>query len=247
MTSPTRLPAQTAVVTGASRGIGRAVALRLAAKGARVVLGARSISAVEEVAGEIRSAGGEAIAVEVDVTSQRDNERLARMAAETFGSLDVLVANAGVESSDTILRSDPAEWINTINTNLVGSYLSARAALPAMKEQQSGQILFVGSGVGHSRVLGRSAYGASKSGVSYLSAVLAQEVWRYGVSVNEVIPGPVATDMTSSRWSLGEAPPELPSERVKSVEEVAAFVETILHLGTTGPTGQVFSLARRPL
>jgi 3-oxoacyl-[acyl-carrier protein] reductase len=83
--------------------------------------------------------------------------------------------------------------------------------------------------------------------VRYLTATLAQEVWRHGISVNELVPGPVATDMTSGRWTLGEVPEGLPSERVKSVDEVATFVEQVLALGPEGPTGQVFSLARRPL
>lgn len=238
---------QTVIITGASRGIGRACGVALAAAGARVVLGARTLTGVEAVAQEIRATGQEAVAVQVDVTSQADNERLAAAALEAFGSIDVLIANAGIESSATILRAEPAEWIDTITTNLVGSFLGARAVLPAMKEQGSGQVLFIGSGVGHSRTPGRSAYGASKAGISYLSSVLAQEVWRHGINVNEIIPGPVATAMTEARWSLGETPEHLPSERVKPPEAVADLVRMVLALGPDGPTGQVFSLARRPL
>lgn len=239
--------AKTVIITGASRGIGSACARTMAAAGAHVVLAARSFDAVDALARELRAAGHEALAVNTDVTSPDDNETLAQAALAAFGSIDVLIANAGIESSATVLKSAPAEWIDTITTNLVGSYLGARAVLPAMKEQGRGQLLFIGSGVGHAKTFGRSAYGSSKAGVSYLSAVLATEVWRYGISVNEIVPGPVATAMTENRWSLGEAPEQLPSERVKSPTEVADLVHTVLALGPNGPTGQVFSLARRPL
>ncbi|MCD9153137.1 SDR family NAD(P)-dependent oxidoreductase [Aeromicrobium duanguangcaii] len=247
MTATPELNGQCIVVTGASRGIGRAISLTLAAAGAHVVLGARSEPAAQTVANEIESHGGRAVAVRADITSQVDTEQLAAAAVEAFGRIDVLVANAGMESSATLMKSDPSEWIATVTTNLVGSYLSARAVLPQMKEQGSGQVLFVGSGMGHSKAFGRSAYGASKAGLSHLAGVLSQEMWRYGINVNELVPGPVATDMTRGRWTLGEVPAELPSERVKPAVEVAEFVRSILCLGAGGPTGQVFSLARRPL
>lgn len=245
MKSP--LDGKTVVVTGASRGIGRATALNLAGAGAAVVLAARSEDSLNPLVQDIQSAGGKAHAVRVDVTSQMQTEAMAAAAVDSFGGIDVLIANAGIESSATVMRSEPSEWINTITTNLVGGYLSARAVLPIMKERGCGQILFLGSGMGHVKAFGRSAYGASKAGLSHLAGTLSQEVWRYGVSVNELIPGPVATDMTSGRWQLGEAPREIPSERVKSAQEIAEFVRTLLELGPDGPTGQVFSLARRPL
>lgn len=235
------------VVTGAGRGIGRAIALDLSAAGASVVLTGRSPTSLHEVADEIEAGGGHALSLRVDVTSRSDTEQMARETVQTFGRIDVLVANAGVESSATVMKSDPDEWVDTITTNMVGSYLSARAVLPTMKGQGSGQIVFLGSGMGHTKAIGRSAYAASKAGVSQLSGILSQEVWRDGISVNEIVPGPVATDMTSSRWGLGEAPAEIPSERVKPAKDVAVFVRTILQLGPQGPTGQVFSLARRPL
>ena len=235
----------TAIVTGASRGIGQAVAEMLAAEGARVVLGARSVEALDSVVGRIRAAGGQAVACEVDITCQEHTERLARTAVEAFGGIDIVVANAGRESSALLRKSDPAEWIDTVTTNVIGSYLTVHAALPHMRKH-GGQVMFTGSGMGHEKALGRSAYGASKAAVSHLAGILALESWKDNISVNELVPGPVFTDMTSSRWQLGEVPAQLPSERVKPAAEVADFVRSILELGPTGPTGQVFSLARRP-
>lgn len=240
-------PGTVVVLTGASRGIGRALATRLAGVGARLVLGARDTQAIESLVSELRSDGHEAIAVSCDVTSPEDNERLASAALDEFGQIDVMIANAGIEMSRTVLKSDIDEWTQVINTNLVGTFLTTKAVLPAMKGQQRGQIVFLGSGVGHSPTIGRSAYGASKAAISHLARTLAEEVWRYGIAVNEFIPGPVETAMTAERFSVGEQIDALPSERVKSPDEAAAFVETLLRLGPDGPTGQVFSLARRPL
>lgn len=240
------LEGRTALVTGASRGIGRSIAEMLAGAGANIVLAARSIGALDVIAGDIRKRGGTAIACEVDVTSPSDTERLAHTAAHAFGRIDIVIVNAGRESSALLRKSDPAQWIETITTNVVGSYLTARAALSHMRDGPGGQILFIGSGMGHEKAPGRSAYGASKAAVSHLAGILALESWRDGIAVNELVPGPVFTDMTSGRWQLDEVPAELPSERVKSPEEVAEYVRTVLELGPAGPTGQVFSLARRP-
>lgn len=240
-------PGSVAVLTGASRGIGRALAQRLSRAGVRVVLGARDTGAVESLAADLRRDGHDAVAVRCDVTSPDDNEALARAALDAHGRIDVLVANAGVEMSRTVLKSDVTEWVDVIRTNLVGTFLTTRAVLPAMREQQCGQIVYVGSGVGHSPIAGRSAYGASKAGVSHLAKTVAEEVWRHGIAVNEFVPGPVETSMTAGRFRVGETIEVLPSERVKTPDEAAEFVETILRLGPDGPTGQVFSLARRPL
>ncbi len=247
MTEDKAVEGQVAIVTGASRGIGRACAEAFARVGMRVVLAARSVDAVEQLAATLRDEGHEALAVGCDVDDREACERLAAATVEAFGGVDVLIANAGVETSRTVVRSDPDEWIGTVWTNTIGAYLTARPVVRAMKEAGGGQILFIGSGAGHSIVPGMSAYGASKAAVSYLSAALSQEVWRSGISVNEVVPGPVMTEMTRDLFEAGKAPEHLPSERVKEPEEVASFVLDVLRLGPQGPTGQVFSLARRPL
>lgn len=241
-----QLNGRTAVITGGNRGIGRATAEKLARSGVRVVLGGRDIDSLDEVTNGIRRDGGTAVAVKIDVTEQSDTEELARTAVNEFGGIDVVIANAGRELSSTVMKSDPRDWIDTIDTNVTGTFLTVHAALPHMVET-GGQILVIGSGMGHQKVYGRSAYSASKAGVSHLAGILALEVWRYGISVNEVVPGPTHTEMTNSRWKLGEVPAEIPSERVKPASDVADYVHSLLTLGPDGPTGQIFSLARRPL
>jgi len=233
------------IVTGASRGIGRACVVALAEAGARVTAVARSEEQLECLADSL--AGSDVRAVVADVGVPEDNERMVAETLDSFGRVDVAIANAGIETSARVAASDPQEWIATLTTNAVGSYLTARAVLPPMRDNGGGQILFVGSGVGHTPAFGLSAYGASKAAVSHLSATLAQEVWRWGIDVNELVPGPVATDMTQGRFEVGQPPEHLPSERVKAPEAVASFVVDLLRLGPGGPTGQVFSLARRPL
>lgn len=243
-----KLSHKVAVVTGGGRGIGRAIALAFAREGADLCVIARTQSQVETVAGEVRAMGRCAAAVAADVTDPAQVERIAAQVKETFGRVDVLVNNAGggIERR-AVLESDPGLWVKDVTVNLVGAYLVARALLPLMIDAGGGRIINVGSGMGHQAGAGQSAYRAGKAGLWMLTRCLAEEVWQYGIDVNELIPGPVATSATQGRMQAGGPPPFAPSERVKTSEEVAPLAVHLAAQPPGGPTAQSFSLARRPL
>ena len=237
-----------AVVTGGGRGIGRAIALAFAREGADLCGVARTSAQVESVSEEVRSLGRRALAIVADVTDPAQVERMAAQVKETFGRVDVLVNNAGggIERR-AVLESDPGLWVKDVTVNLVGAYLVTRALLPLMIGAGGGKILNVGSGMGRQAGAGQSAYRAGKAGLWMLTRCLAEEVWSYGIDVNELIPGPVATSATQGRMQAGGPLPFAPSERVKTPEEVAPLAVHLAAYPPGGPTAQSFSLARRPL
>ena len=191
-----KLEGQVAVITGAGRGIGRAIALAYAREGAKLVLAARSEPELEETVSAASEAGAEAIAVRTDVTSQIGTERLARRAVERFGRIDVLVNNAGTSGPVGPLQSnDIDEWVDTINVNLTGTFLVCRAIVPVMLDQGGGRIINL-SGAGVVNAWSNmSAYCSSKAAVVRLTEVLAQELEDKGIMVNALGPGSVHTSM----------------------------------------------------
>jgi 3-oxoacyl-[acyl-carrier protein] reductase len=237
-----------AFVTGGGRGIGRAAALALARAGADVAVSARTAAEIDAVAAEVRGLGRRALAVASDVTREPDCRAAVERVVSELGRIDVLVNNAGGSSERApVGDSDPTRWAETIAVNLLSVYYCTRAALPHLVRAGGGKIINVGSGMGHAATAGNAAYSTAKSGVWMFTQVLAQEVWSHGIDVNEVVPGPVLTRLTEGVFRTDAPPPFAPSERVKLPEEVA---ELILWLATRppgGPTGQSFSLARRPL
>ena len=180
-----KLDGQAAIITGAGRGIGRAIALTYAREGARLALAARSDSELDEVVSEVSSLGAEAIAVRTDVTSQMATDRLARRTVERFGRIDVLVNNAGTSGPIGPLQdNDIAEWVDTINVNLTGTF-----------RQGGGRIINL-SGAGVANAWSNmSAYCASKAAVVRMTEVLAQELEPQGIFVNALGPGSVHTSM----------------------------------------------------
>lgn len=239
------LEGRVAVVTGAGRGIGRAIAAGYAAAGAAVVCAARTRTQVEETVAAISESGGRALAAETDVTREEEAGRLMRGAVEAFGGLDILVANAGTNASGPVEESDPEEWRRVLEVNLLGAYLCARAAIPHLKARGSGKIITIGSGMGQRACAGDSAYCCSKAGLSMLTRVLAAELSEHEISVNELIPGPVAT-------ALNPAAPGSISrfgviEWNKKPEDVVPLALFLAAQPAPGPTGQKFSLARRDL
>jgi len=238
------------IVTGGGRGIGKAIALALAREGADVCVTARSEFEIDLVAHEIRDMGRLALALQANARDSSGSDYVVKKTLEVFGHIDLLVNNAGgsVENAP-IAESDPDSWIETIETNLIGTYLYSRAVLPGMIERHSGKIINIGSGMGHLAhgIIGNSAYSASKAGVWMFTQCLAMEVWEHGIDVNEIVPGPVETRMTERKWRAGKPTEFSPSERTKSPEDVAPVAVWLAAQPVGGSTGQYFSLARRPL
>ena len=191
-----KLDGQVAVITGAGRGIGRAIALAYAREGAKLALAARSESELRETASAVSELGAEAIAVRTDVTDQEDTERLAQRVVEQFGRIDVLVNNAGISGPIGPMEgNDIADWVNTINVNLTGTFLVCRAVIPVMLGQAGGKIINL-SGAGATNAWSNmSAYCSSKAAVVRLTEVLAQELDGKGITVNALGPGSVHTSM----------------------------------------------------
>ena len=191
-----KLDGQVALITGAGRGIGRAIALAYAREGARLALAARSESELQDAVSAASELGAEAIAVPTDVTSQEDTERLARSVVQRFGRIDVLVNNAGISGPIGPLQdNDVADWMNAVTVNLTGTFLVCRAVIPVMLEQSGGKIINL-SGAGATNAWSNmSAYCSSKAAVVRLTEVLAQELDGQGITVNALGPGSVHTSM----------------------------------------------------
>jgi 3-oxoacyl-[acyl-carrier protein] reductase len=242
------LAGKVALVTGGGRGIGRATALALAGAGADIAVLARSAGELEAVAGEIRGLGRRSVAITCDVTRHEACQDAVERAVAELGCLDILVNNAGGgEERKPTLHSAPERWAHTIEVNLLGVYYVSHAALPHLIAAGGGKIVNVGSGMGHLATPGNLAYNTAKAGVWMFTRGLAMEVWDHGIDVNEVVPGPVLTRLTEGVFAEGAPPPFAPSERVKGPAEVAELILWLACQRPGGPTGQTFSLARRPL
>jgi NAD(P)-dependent dehydrogenase (short-subunit alcohol dehydrogenase family) len=231
------LAGQVAVVTGAGRGIGRAVALRLARAGAAVALAARSTAELETVAGEIRTGGGRALVVPTDVRQETAVDALARQTLAEWGRVDVLVNAAGLASFAPVTDSKLDDWDQTLAVNLRGAVLCCRAVLPAMIAQRRGTIVNVGSIVTGRTLTGCAAYTASKYGLLGFSRVLAEEMRAHGVRVGVLSAG--ATDTP-----LWDAVPGAPArERMLRADQVA---EAALLMASLDPNATLEELTLLP-
>ena len=237
------LTGRVAIVTGASRGIGRAIALRLASAGVRVVAGARADHA-QAVVDEIDSAGGTALAVQLDVTEPASVAGIARAALDHFDRIDVLVNNAGIVRDRLLLRMKPEDWDAVVATNLSAAFSCCRAVLRPMVKQRSGRIVNIGSVVGRTGNPGQANYAASKAGLEGFTRSLALEVASRGITANVVAPGMIETDMTSG---LGERAGEalrgrIPMGRLGTPDDVAGAVCFLASDEAAYITGQVVSV-----
>jgi 3-oxoacyl-[acyl-carrier protein] reductase len=243
-TGSTPLAGQVTLVTGAGRGIGRAIALAYAGAGAHVVVASRTAAELDALVDEVDAAGGAATAVPTDVTSPDAVEQLfARI--DEVGGLDLVMLNAGgLPGRGPVADSDVSTWNDTLALNLTAAYLCARAAIPRLRARGGGKIILVGSGVGHRGVPEFSAYACAKAGQWMLTRVLAQELQADAISVNELIPGPVVTEIgTGDFGSAGTT--TFAGEWSKTPDDVVPLALMLATQPNHGPSAQSFSLMRR--
>ncbi len=213
-----------ALVTGSSRGIGRAIALELARHGAKLVINyAHSAPAAAEVVALIQAEGGEAIALQADIAQLEQVERLFQETLAHFGRLDVLVNNAGITRDGLIIRMKDEDWLAVLNLNLSGVFWCCRQASKIMLKQKSGRIINISSSSGVMGNAGQTNYAAAKAGVIGLTKSLARELASRAITVNAVAPGFIATEMTQD-LPLEAIIATIPLKRVGTAEEVAGVV-----------------------
>ncbi len=213
-----------AIVTGASRGIGRAIALELAATGAKVAINyARSSDAATAVVAEIEAMGGNAIAIQADVSQAEQVEALIKTIREKWQRIDVLINNAGITRDTLLMRMKPEDWQAVIDLNLTGVFLCTRAVSKIMLKQRSGRIINIASVSGLMGNPGQSNYSAAKAGVIGFTKTIAKELASRGITVNAVAPGFIATDMTTE-LEAKDILKYIPLARYGQPEEVAGLV-----------------------
>jgi 3-oxoacyl-[acyl-carrier protein] reductase len=245
MTASQRLSNQVAIVTGASRGIGRSVALALAAEGAKVVVNyARSSQAADEVVAEIAAmdTGASAIALKADVSNTEEVDAMIAATMEQWGRVDVLVNNAGITRDTLLLRMKLEDWQAVIDLNLTGVFLCTKAVSKIMLKQRSGRIVNITSVAGQMGNPGQSNYSAAKAGVIGFTRTVAKELASRGVTVNAVAPGFIETDMTHG-LQADEILKFIPLGRYGKPDEVAGMIRFLAaDAAAAYITGQVFNV-----
>ncbi|MFO5473027.1 MAG: 3-oxoacyl-[acyl-carrier-protein] reductase [Dolichospermum sp.] len=234
---------QVAIVTGASRGIGRAIALQLAFEGAKVVVNyASSSTAADQVVAEITAAGGEAVAIQGDVSQENQVDTLIKTTLEKFQRVDILVNNAGITRDTLLLRMKLEEGQAVIDTNLTGVFLCTKAVSKIMLKQRSGRIINIASVAGQMGNPGQANYSAAKAGVIGFTKTVAKELSSRGITVNAVAPGFIITDMTSDIKAEGILQ-YIPLGRFGQPEEIAGMVRFLASDPAAAYiTGQVFNV-----
>ncbi len=239
------LTGKTALVTGASRGIGRATALQLAASGATVVVNyhgqAEAASAVVRM---IEAAGGQALAVQADVAAPADVQRLVKQTLDSYGQLDILVNNAGITRDNLLLRMKDDEWDAVLNTNLRGTYLLTKAALKPMVKARRGRIIAISSVVGLMGNAGQANYAAAKAGLIGFIKSVARELASRNITANTIAPGFVETDITAGLGETlkAETLAHVPLGRWGQPDEVAQLVTYLASDASAYITGQTFAI-----
>ena len=238
------LSGHVAFVTGASQGIGRACALRLAKEGAVVALAARNQEKLNEVVSQIRAAGGQAAAFALDVVDEEQLKSNTKAAINQFGKVDILVNNAGITRDQLVMRMKRADWNAVLETNLTAAYLSIQQVISSMLKQRWGRIINITSVFGQMGQAGQANYAASKAGLIGLTMAIAREVGSRNITCNAVAPGFIETAMTDA---LGDefkqtAVQQIPLGRVGSTDDVAAAVAFLASDDASYITGHVLSV-----
>lgn len=256
MSTSHRLQNRIAVVTGAGSGIGRASAIRLATEGARVALTGRNLGRLQEVEAQIKQLGGLAHCYQLDVCKTDDVTQVFKKIAADHGKIHILVNNAGISGPTPLESATPKQWVEILNTNLVGAFFCCQAAVTAMPDNAGGRIINISSIGGQTPFPGWSAYCASKAGMVGITRCLALELAPRGITVNAVLPGWVETEMARAgvaaiasdmRTTPEQALPlilqQVPLSRMSSPEEIASMVSYLATDEACGITGASMVIA----
>jgi 3-oxoacyl-[acyl-carrier protein] reductase len=233
-----------AVVTGASRGIGKSISLALAAQGAKIVAGDITTNGMNELLAEIKALGSEGIAVAGNVTVSADTEQMIDAAVAAYGRVDILVNNAGITRDGLLLRMKEEDWDAVLTVNLKGAFLCTRAAAKVMTKQRAGRIINIASVVGQMGNAGQANYCASKAGLMGLTRSNARELAKRNITVNAVAPGFIVSDMTNALPDKvkEEMSAQIPLERFGTADDIANAVVFLATDASAYITGQVLAV-----
>ncbi len=244
METATGLEGKVAVVTGGSRGIGRAIALRLATAGVKVAICGRSLETAQSVVAEIEAGGAEGIAIAADISRESDADGAIQACTKRFGRLDILINNAGITKDGLLIRMKEADWDTVLDVNLKGAFFTTRAALRPMLKAQSGRIVNISSIAGIMGIPGQANYSAAKAGLIGFTKAVAQEVASRSITVNAVAPGFIETEMTAvlSEDRKRSYLSQIPMGRFGDCTEVASLVAFLVSEAASYITGQVITI-----
>lgn len=238
------LKEKVAIVTGSSRGIGKAIALELVQSGAKVVISGRNRERIELVLKQIEGMGGEAISVSADVSKMDEASNLINKTLEKWERVDILVNNAGITRDSLIIRMTNEDWQEVLNTNLTGTFNCIKSVTRQMMKQRSGSIINITSVVGIMGNAGQANYAASKAGVIGLTKTVARELASRNITCNAVAPGYIETELTEEldekiKENLRQ---QIPLERIGTIEDVAKVVTFLASDNASYITGQVINV-----
>ena len=233
-----------AVVTGASRGIGKSISLALARQGAKIVAFDITLTGMEQLLAEIKALGSEGIAVEGNVTATADTEKIVDQAVAAYGRIDILVNNAGITRDGLLMRMKDEDWDAVLTVNLKGAFLCTRAVSKVMTKQRCGRIINIASVVGQMGNAGQANYCASKAGLMGLTRSNARELAKRNITVNAVAPGFIVSDMTDAlpEKVRQEMAAQIPLERFGSADDIANAVVFLATDASAYITGQVLAV-----